>query len=58
MSDDTRKPHPIGGLDWGNCPKCDWFYKFVTLDRCPMCRHPWRQIVGYQQPPFESPGLQ
>jgi hypothetical protein len=59
-----RKLHPLGagigkgpGYDWGNCPKCGWFYKQVTLPECPMCHHPWRIPAGYQQPPYEPPTL-
>lgn len=43
---------------WGTCPKCDWFYHQSIIERCPMCRHPWKLPVGYQQPPYESPGLE
>jgi hypothetical protein len=55
---DERKPHPIGGFDWGNCPSCDYFYKFAVLQECPLCRHPWRLPKSYQQPPYETPGLE
>lgn len=54
MSDEKPKP----SKDWNNCPKCGWFYKQSVLDRCPMCRHDWRKQVGYQQPPYEGPGLE
>jgi hypothetical protein len=43
---------------WATCPQCDWFYRQRTLDECPMCRHPWRQAVGYTQPPYEPPTLE
>ena len=43
--------------EWANCPKCGWHYKQAKLDDCPMCRHPWRVKIGYQQPPYEAPTL-
>jgi hypothetical protein len=43
--------------EWGNCPKCSWFYRFKVLERCPMCRHPHKLGVSYQQPPYESSSL-
>jgi predicted Zn-ribbon and HTH transcriptional regulator len=44
--------------EWGNCKKCGWYYKQSKLDICPMCRHPWRQPVGYNQPKYEPPTLE
>ena len=44
--------------EWGNCPKCGYFYKQQKLDECPMCHHAWRIPVGYNQPPYEKPGLE
>lgn len=43
--------------EWANCPKCGWHYKQAKLEFCPICRHPWRQAVGYKQPPYEPPTL-
>lgn len=53
-----NQPEPKPVREWNNCPKCGWYYKQSVLDICPMCRHPWRQPVGYQQPQYESPGLE
>lgn len=43
--------------EWACCKKCDWFYKTSVLEKCPMCRHPWRVSISYNQPPFESSSL-
>ena len=53
VPDLTNKP----AREWANCPKCGWHYKQIKLPECPMCRHPWRMHVGYQQPPYEGPSL-
>lgn len=44
---------------WANCPnpECGWFYKQSVLERCPMCRHPWKLGKKYIQPPYEGPSL-
>lgn len=47
----------IASKEWGNCPKCDWFYKFTALEKCPMCRHAWKLGKTYKQPPYESSSL-
>lgn len=43
--------------EWGNCPKCDWFYKQAVIEKCPMCHHPWRAGKLFKQPPYESSSL-
>lgn len=53
----SKHKHPLVAQGWGNCPKCGYFYKQSKLDDCPMCHHPWRLIVGYQQPAYEPPTL-
>lgn len=50
----AKQQRPDG---WGNCPKCGWFYLQTKLDHCPMCRHPWKLPVAYQQPEYEPPTL-
>jgi hypothetical protein len=59
MNED-KKPskHSVLPDGWNNCPKCGWAYLQSKLDNCPMCRHPWRNHVGYSQPAYEPPGLQ
>ena len=57
MSEPASK-HPLVAQGWGNCPKCGYFYKQQKLDECPMCHHAWRVPVGYNQPPYEKPGLE
>ena len=43
--------------EWNNCPKCGWFYKQSKLETCPMCRHAWKNKVGFTQPSYESPAF-
>lgn len=52
-----RTMKALASKEWRNCPKCGWFYKMTALSNCPMCRHPWRVAVSWDQPPFESPSL-
>ena len=46
---------------WGSCPNpsCGYFFfKKQALSHCPACRADWRSGPVYNQPPWESPGLQ
>lgn len=52
-----RVEKAIKSKEWGNCPKCDWFYRHTVLKNCPMCRHPWGKHVSYKQPPYESSSI-
>lgn len=52
-----RVKKALESKEWACCPKCTWFYKQSVLEKCPMCRHPWRVAVSYEQPPFEAPSL-
>lgn len=55
--DRERVKKALESKEWANCPKCDWFYKFTALERCPMCRHPWKIGKTFTQPPYESSSL-
>lgn len=55
--DITKSDGKRNAEGWGNCPKCGWFFKQEKLDLCPMCRHPWKEPVGFTQPAYEPPSL-
>lgn len=55
MKDGAPPIHPNLPPGWNNCAKCDWCYRMSVLEECPMCRHPWRQAVGFDQPSYEPP---